>query len=294
MKPAAITAMLCLLMASTLQAQFSLLPQIGFDRAKTTLNQNDLYQFSPLGSKTNFKANIKADYRFKGGHGPYIGIGTAPSLIQIEFTDPSTAWKTAKATSGNLQWKLEAGYQYSFKSFAIGKGSKNKQPAVESPQASRKSCGTYQYKSSCGSGKSSPAKAKQATTLSLQPSMGIAFIPSLHDNIATGNNHYKYVADHSGLALIPAMGFEFGKGKNRIMTVSVQYAKSLGTQDKGMIQTDNNGKPAFNSFQSSTSAWSLSVGLPFSLKKARQVKPQQVQKKSCSQQQYRSRCVKKI
>ena len=292
MKPAAISTMLFLLMASSAYSQFTLVPQIGFDRSKTTVEQNGLYQFSPLNSKTSFKASLRTDYRFRSGHGAYAGIGTAPAVIDLKFIDPGTAWNTAKASTSGMQFKLEAGYQYNLKPFAIGKGSVNK-PAAASTR--KKSCGTYQYKTSCGNKKSAPAKAKQATTLSLQPSMGLVFVPSMYDNIETTGSKYKYVSDQSGFALAPAIGFEFGKGSKRIMTVNVQYAKSIGEQAKGMIETDNNGKPAFNQFHSSTSSWSLSVGVPITLqKKALRSKSRHVEKKSCTPKVYKSPCVKRI
>ena len=292
MKSTALTAMLLLIIASTAHAQFSLLPQIGFDRAHTNIVQNDYNQFTAFNAKTNFKVSVRVDYRLKGGHGPYLGIGTAPVSVQLEFTDPASAWKTAKSSVGSIPWKLEAGYQYSFKPLKIGQGHVNKKPTV---QVSKKSCGAYQYKSSCGSKKPAPQRSKQATTLSIQPSMGLAYIPSIQDNIIKNNNQYKYTADHSGFAMVPALGFEFGKGKTRIMTVSLQYAKSIGAGDKGVIQTENNGKPAINSFRSATSSWSLSVGIPFNLSKDdKQSGNQQTQKRSCSEKVYKMRCVKKI
>jgi hypothetical protein len=296
MKPSAFTAILLLLTSLYAYSQFTLLPQIGLERAKTTIEQNDLFQFSPLGSKSNFRINLRADYKFKGGHGPYIGVGTAPSVVQVEFNDPVNAYKTAMASTAELNWRFEAGYQYSFKPLNISKPSMGNNQVEQKSQASKKSCGSYQYKSACGTKKSQPSKVSQATTMRIQPSMGLAYIPSVNEAMSVSNNNYKYMAAHSGFALVPAIGFEFGKGKQRIMNVSVQYAKSLGKQDEETVSAISNGKNEITRFSTNTSSWNLSVGIPFTLKKQSSTvkQKQQQQKKSCQQQVYRYKCVKKI
>jgi hypothetical protein len=87
MKPAATTLMLVLLVAITANAQLSFLPQVGFEQVKTSVRVNDLPSFSPMGFANNFKANLRMDYRFKKGHGPYIGLGSAPGAMAFSFVD---------------------------------------------------------------------------------------------------------------------------------------------------------------------------------------------------------------
>src|SRR5215212_8822311 len=99
MKPAALVSMLLVLVASAVKAQLTLLPQIGFDRSKTSVQYNELSSFSPLGGKGNLKANLRLDYRFPKGHGPYASFGTAPAVVEFSFADPSNAMSNFKAAA---------------------------------------------------------------------------------------------------------------------------------------------------------------------------------------------------
>ena len=290
MKSTAFFGMLFLLLASTAKAQFTLLPQIGIDRSKTTINYNDITSFSPLDGKANFKANLRMDYRFRKGHGPYIGVGTSPAVVDFNFTDPTTAINNYKATVGSLQLKFEGGYQYTSKAIPLGK-----QQAKSTQEKSK--CGRTYY--GCGSKQKT---ADNRTNLKLQPSVGIAYSPSVDNEITTMANGYSYSTGNWKTAFVSGMGFEFGKGRERIMTVSVQYAKGLGSNQTETIEQMMAGKPVVTSFSSSTSIWSMSVGIPFSLTKTKKhttpkatqynSKPKQDCRSRC--QSYRSRCVRQI
>ena len=112
MKPAAFTGVLVLFATISAKTQLSFLPQLGIDRTKTSVSNNNAPSFSPMGTQGNFKANLRADYRFKKGHGPYAGIGTAPGAVAFNFTDASNVSNGFTATQNALQLKLEGGYQY--------------------------------------------------------------------------------------------------------------------------------------------------------------------------------------
>src|SRR3954468_21931898 len=111
MKPAALTGLL-LLIAATAGAQFTLLPQLGFDRTKTCLNSNNIGFYAPAGAKTFMKGAVRLDYRFKGGHGPFAAIATSPGVLENSIPSASSISSNYKVSAGSLQWRVEAGYQY--------------------------------------------------------------------------------------------------------------------------------------------------------------------------------------
>ncbi|MFL5808699.1 MAG: hypothetical protein ACJ749_04210 [Flavisolibacter sp.] len=290
MKSAAFVGVLCMLLALTAKAQLTLLPQIGIDRSKTTIHYNDISSFSPLDGQASFKANLRLDYRFRKGHGPYLGIGTSPGVVDFSFADPSSAVNNYKATTGSLQWKFEAGYQYTSKSIPFGK-----QQASAPKEQNR--CGGSHY--GCGS---KQRVASNRTNLKLQPSVGIAYSPSVDNKMSTLANGYSYSTGNWKTAFVSGLAFEFGKGKERIMTWSFQYAKGLGSDHTETIEQMQAGKPVINSFSSSTSIWSMSVGIPFSLSKTnkhtitKSTNYNSKQKQDCRTrcQSYHTRCMRQI
>ena len=256
MKPAALSGMLLLFMAATAQAQLSLLPQVGIDRTKNTVSINDLSSFAPSGVNGNFKASLRLDYRFRGGHGPYVAVGTAPALVEISFANPSNAVNDFVATAGATQLKLEGGYQYSFKPLKLGKSG----TTVAKERSTH--CSSY---FACGS------RAKPANTplnMRIQPSLGLAYNPFADKTISTEDGQYQYKAGNWQTALVPAMNFEFGQGRKRLFVLGVSYTKGLGNLDTRAITTIENTKPVTTSFKSVSNSWGLTLGVPIGLSKS--------------------------
>jgi hypothetical protein len=288
MKWAAFTATLLLSVMATTNAQLSFLPQLGIERSKTSVSYNNVPSFSPMGSQGNLKANLRMDYRFKKGHGPYIGIGTTPGTIAFSFNDPSNAATDFKAVQNSLQWKLEGGYQYTSKPVTLKKSNTKKVDAKTSSQNTevKRSCGSYSnnYRQ-----KTSIATVKQNKDLNLrlQPSVGIAYLPSVKDDLVTNGSGYQYNAGNYKTAFTSGMGFEIGKGKQRLFTLSLVYTKALDQNDKQTIQNVENNKVVDNVISSSTSNWGLLLGVPFSLSKNKKTAPAV---KTEPSRQYRGRC----
>lgn len=298
MKPAVLICTLMVLAASMTSAQLTLLPQFGFDRSKSNIQINNSSQFSPLDNSTFIKANLKLDYRFKGGHGPYVALGSSPGVVEYTFSDPLSAMNNFKAAAGSLQWRIEAGYQHSFQPITFKKRKKINAVAAEPVSTVRKkSCGSYssRYRSHCGSQKKGPTKNNQLN-MRIQPSIGFAYLPSVTDGLISKGSSYQYNAGNWNTAFVSGIGFEFGKGRERLMTLSISYTKGIGNLGSETITTMQNGKATTTSFESSTANWGLTVGVPFSLTKIKKaVKKSSYSKKSCAESKTIIRkCVKKI
>ncbi len=306
MKPAAFTLTLVLLVAITANAQLSLLPQIGLEQSKTSVSVNDLPSFSPMGVNNNLKANLRMDYRFKKGHSPYVSFGTSPGAVAFSFAEPSNAVNNFKTSASSLQWKMEGGYQYSSKPINLKKSSK-KQTAESTTkkEVTKKSCGSYSYNRQSKERTAAKTTAKQNNNLNLrlQPSIGVAYLPSIEKDLQSDGSIYQYNAGNYKTAMVSGMGFEFGKGKQRLFTLSVFYTNRLGNQDEQRIASIENDKMANTTFNSNTSSWGMMVGVPFSFSKTRKaiapVKPtmtpeqKQYYKSKCGGS-YRSGCTRKI
>ncbi len=271
---ATLPCLLFLLIGSAANSQFTLLPQIGFEQSRTTVEYNDEDEFKPLGAKGNLKASLRADYRFKKGHGPFIGIATSPAMVKINFTDPETFKDNYQADKSSLQWQLEGGYQYSTKPIYFKKSSqKNTDVKTTSEKTGiKKSCGSYTYRSHCGDKmKSSIAKKNEALNMRLQPSLGIAYRPDEDNGLSKYGNQYEYKAGNWNTALLSGLGFEFAKGARRILTLSVFHTKGLDDEETQTINTVSNGKNIVTNLESESSSWGMSVGIPISLTKKKQV-----------------------
>lgn len=303
MRSAAFSGLLLLLMGPAAHAQFSLLPQVGFEQTKTTVNYNNLRSFSPLGVQSAPRVNLRMDYRFKGGHGPYAGVGTSPSVVAYQFPDPEMGATHFKASTGRLQWRLEGGYQYTSKPIYFKKSAPAKNSAAKpSVQKTQSNCRTYVYKSGCNSSAQKVARVKKDTRLNLrlQPSAGVAYIPTTAADFETaqtgGTTRYTYNAGNWNTAFVTGMGFELGKGQERKVSISLYYLKALGNQDEKILTTQSGVKTTVTSLQSRTSGWSMTLGLPFTLAKKKAVvaapkaepQKQQPQYKKC--EYYRSKC----
>jgi hypothetical protein len=291
-------------------AQFFLLPQLGFENSRNSLEFNELNSVA----KNNAipQGAIRLDYKFKKGHGPFVGIATSQSIVRFNFSDRETGMDAYKVSRGNTQLRLEGGYQlstkpiYFKKSAATMKSSK----AQHLNNRTKKGCGGYIARGTCGS-KSSKATAARAidrgSWVRIQPSLGVAYIPFTpsseieikHLGAQTG---YQYNAGNWKTALITGVGFEFGKNALSKFNVSINYARNISKLEQS-ITTESGTKLITTSLKSQASSWNLRMGIPISLHKKKSVIAKQpvikrsfLEEKKCSQYkiQCRPRCGKVI
>ncbi|MEP6597054.1 MAG: hypothetical protein ABJA71_13970 [Ginsengibacter sp.] len=295
----------------TANAQFSILPQLGLENSHTSLEFNDLYSVSKNSAKLLPQAAIRLDYKFKKGHGPFIGIATSRSIVRYNFSDPQTGMDVYKASRGTTQLRLEGGYQLSTKPIYFKKSAAtNKFSKAHYQKNTTKSCGGYIVRNSCGSrsNKATAAKSKdKGSWLRIQPSVGVAYISS---TLSSGidiksrgtQTRYEYSAGNWRTALISGMGFEFGKNALSKFNVSINYVRGIGNLEKS-ITTGSGNKVTTSNLKSEASGWSLRMGIPINLSKKKSVKQPVIEKSyykqenKCGQykmQYYRSRCGKVI
>jgi hypothetical protein len=262
--------------------KFSLLPQVGFENSKTNINYNDSRSFSPLGSKFSPQASLRLNYTSKAGHGFFIGVASSRSIVSFSFTDPENGMNNFTANTGNMQLRLEGGYQYTTQPIRLN--NRAKQPAEKRTfeNAEKKSCGSSARSSCTGSTFSShhccsnTSKTKSAhqaknkgSWVRIQPSVGMGFIPAVKADVVTktqaGQTSYEYRAGNWNTALITGAGFEFGRKNTRLFTVSVNYFKGLGHLADQTISSFSGSKTVTTTLNSSVSGWNMKIGIPFTL-----------------------------
>ncbi|MEO6456538.1 MAG: hypothetical protein ABIN97_20850 [Ginsengibacter sp.] len=181
----------------------------------------------------------------------------------------------------------------------------------------RKNCGNYMTRNSCGSKANKANKATAArpkdegkgTWVRIQPSLGIAYIPSapaaeIYTKSQAAQTTYEYNAGNWKTALISGVGFEFGRDAKSKFIFIVNYFKGMGNLDTKSITTVAANKSTTTSMKSDVSGWSLRMGVPigFNKKKSGSVKQKLIEKpyyreeKKCPQykSQYRTHCGKII
>ncbi len=268
MKPA-LLSYFALLATSCVFAQFSLLPQVGFEQSRTTLGYSS---FSQSDITSNLRASLKADFRFKGGHGPFINLGTSPAPVGFAFNNDGSLNKAWKQAQSNLQFRMEAGYQYTSKpiqfkkSTAAAKTKTASSSTYHSPQ--RKNCGGATYRPQCGSKKTTVQQApvKKALNMRLQPSLALAYLSANNQTVQQNTNGYAYFANAWKTALVPAMGVEFGKGSQRLFTLTLFYTRPLDIRSEN-VSSQSGSKPVVTAMNPKASAWGLTFGVPISLSK---------------------------
>jgi len=291
MKSTLLTAVLLLAAGAVTNAQLSFLPQVGFEQSRTSLNYNSLYTGEVNGY---FKKALKTDYRFKGGHGPYISLGTSPAPMSFSFTNTGSLIEGLQAAKNNLQFRIETGYQYTSKAIQFTKGrSATASPTSEASNemaTQKKSCGSSTYKSSCGNKRKSSRTnfANGGLNMRLQPSLGLAYIPSTDPGITETANGFQYASAWK-TAIVPAMGFEFANGRQRFLTLTIFYTKPLGMKDESFTAFSGS-KAITTNISPTTSTWGITAGVPFSFVKSNASKTKKV-KKECQRIIYR-RCYK--
>lgn len=293
MRNAALTILLFVAFGYAANSQkFSLVPQVGFENSKTKINYNDLSSFSPIGVKFSPAASLRLNYSSKQGHGFFVGVATSRSVVSFNFTDPETALNNFTATAGNMQLRMEGGYQFNTKPISL-KG--NKQSSAKKTE--KKDCGSS---SRCCSRNSNKAKEQSVSKsknswVRIQPSIGMGFIPGTKNDVAiktqAGQTTYQYNAGNWNTALIAGTGFEFGRGSTRQFTVSLNYIKGLGNMNEQSITTVSAGKTVTTNLSSASSSWNLKVGIPFTLKaKPKSERKPEHRRSGCGQYRMIYRC----
>jgi hypothetical protein len=158
------------------------------------------------------------------------------------------------ATTGNMQLRMEGGYQFNSKPISL-----------KSSSSCSRSCSRNSSK------EKQPSLSKNKNSwVRVQPSIGMGFIPAVKSDVVSktqaGQTTYQYNAGNWNAALIAGAGLEFGRGKTRQFTVSINYIKGIGNLDKQVISSEQAGKAVTTTLKSSTSGWSVRAGIPFTLK----------------------------
>lgn len=291
--------------------RLSLTPQVGFENSKTSINYNSLGSFSPLNGEFNPQISLRLDYKFKQGFGPYIGASTSRSVVMYSFNDIENGMNVYNATKANMQVRLEAGYQFTTNPLFFNKTVSTN---ASSKTKSKGSCGSYSSRSYCSKNYSSSSdrcQSKDNTArkiepgykggwVRLQPSVGIGYIPSPKTDVITktqsGQTTYEYRAGNWNTAFMTGMGFEFGRNKQRLLNVSVNYFTGIGNLGKQTISGMSGTKASYASLQSNASGWNMRIGIPFTLAEKRASKHKsenRVKRTSCGERkviEYKYRC----
>ena len=289
--------------------RFSLLPQAGFENSYTKISYNDLRSFSPLGIRFTPQASLRLNYSSKQGHGFFVGASSSRSLVSFNFSDPEKGMTNYTAVMSDMHLQLEGGYLFNSKPISLGKSKQTiTNPAKKSCDAnslqSSGHCGkSYSPSSGCRSGNTNkvkqPALGKNKNSwVRIQPSVGMGFIPAVKTDIVSkiqgGQTTYQYNAGNWNKALMAGAGFEFGKGKTRQFTISLNYFTAIGNLDDQTISSMSGAKSVTTTLASSVSGWNMKVGIPFTLGAKKPAKKHSTQQKSgCGQYKIIYRCEKK-
>ena len=276
---------LCIILGCVVKAQLSIVPQFGMESSKTNISYNKSSDFSPLGAQFSPHASVRLDYKFKKGHGPFVGLATSRSGVNYTFADPETGMTNYTASRDNTQLRMEGGYQMTTKPIYFNKsGAKNKSSNMTNKSSSTKSsCGSYYLRAHCGgktyTNSAASAAKNTGTWMSIQPSVGMAFVPTASNaeiatNTESGVTNYEYTAGDWKTAAIAGVNFIFGKNDQQKFLVSVNYLKGIGNLQTETLKTTNGVKPTTTEISSKVSNWNVRVGIPFNLTKTKKPETQ--------------------
>lgn len=288
----------CLLLAGpAVHAQFSLLPFAGMEQSRNRVTNTNGLSASDING--NLRAGLEMAYRLKGGHSPFIRLGTSPAPVSFRFNNLGSVASSYEAVKGALQFRMEGGYQYSSRPISFGKkhmaANSSASLVPDRSAVTQKTCGSMLYKSHCGEQKaltkSSPAN--KLLNMRLQPSLALANVPSATESVKQTASGFEYAAAPR-TALVPAMGFEFAKGSQRLLTLGLFYSRALGQKEQ-TVNSLSEGKAYTTTLSPRTSTWGLTLGIPIGPTKTKAVKQitqtrQRTEKRSCTQSHYR-RCM---
>jgi hypothetical protein len=291
----AMLALVCVVCVHTMNAQFSLLPQVGFENSKTVINHNGMSTFSPRDMQFTPQASLRLNYLTKLGHGVFVGVATSRSVVLLMVDNPENVLGSVRTQMGNMQARLEGGYQFSTPKINLSKSKAREQTAQ--PTTRHKTyyrCGGYSRSRTAAE----KTKSKSVSWMRFQPSIGMAMMPSVQDNVVIKSQGYEYRAGNWNTALLTGANIEFGKNNRSLLTVSVNYFNGMGNLGKQVITTEQAGKSTITILQSDVSGWNLKVGIPLSFtksnaSKAKETKINKLQKPStnkCGQYRVSNRC----
>jgi hypothetical protein len=277
---------------------------MGVEDPTTKVSYNNGSYFTPLQGQMAPRLALKLDYKFKQGHGLFLGIATSRSAVDYSFTSPENGMTQYTAMMGDMQFRFEGGYQFStkpifFKKQAVSKSSTT--PTV-STNTQHRTCGGYMHHCCDRNKVAQQPKGNQSLSVKIQPSIGMAFVPAGSSGVETetkgGQPSYTYEAGSYSTALITGAGFEFGAAQRRMFTLNINYFKALSNQSSSMV-TQVGGKDVITTLNSKVGGWNASLGIPISLNKTKTqvAKPrpevQQPKHHSCGDY-YRFRCKRTI
>jgi len=293
--------------------KLSLTPQVGFENSRTSVNYNNLGSFAPLGGEFNPQVSLRLDYKFKQGFGPYIGASTSRSGVLYNFNDVENGMNLYSATKANMQLRLEAGYQFTTNPILFNKAKKPTGTSSKTKSSNKSSCGSYSSRNSCSksySSQSSHCQNKSSAMkkvenkggwVRLQPSVGIGYIAAPKTDIVSktqgGQTTYEYRAGNWNTAFLTGMGFEFGRNKQRLMNVSINYFKAIGNMNQQTVSNESGIKTNYATLESQASGWNMRIGIPFTLipekKPGKHTTTNKTKKTSCCDKmriEYKYRC----
>ena len=316
MRPAFITTLVFIAWGHATTAQkLSLTPQTGLEKNRTSIRFNDLSSFSPLCQKLTPQVALRMNYEFKKGHGPYVSLGTTRHIIALDVVNPENISRDLNAARHAVQFRTEAGYQFSSKPISLKRSANTVLPA-KTPMvlsAPKKQCGDSYVRSKCGKKESSTLAIRKIEkpmqevmtrnknkgwSFRIQPAVGAAYVPALKQDVVLKNENsaFTYKAGNYDLAFVSRVGFEFAKNRDSRFTLGIQYLRGLGNLDTRTVSTASGTKTNITQVRSSISSWSLTAGVPISLYKKQPVKKQQVEPKRVPSKcgQYKMRYTKSI
>lgn len=264
-------------------AQFSILPQLGMETLRTTIQSGNFSSFSPAGLQFAPRLSVRAAYNLKSGQGAFVGIATGSPAVQFKFADPNSAREAFTTATKDIQLRLEAGYQFTSKPITLKKSAntnvvntgnyvhrygQSEGSAGRSCAARRMSCGMRSAASRASNAVVTAVPKDNGVYLRIKPLIGIALAPSqrgVSTEKSAGRTTYNYIAG-SNTALIAGTAFEIGKRNEPGLVLSVNYLGGLGNNTQTITSSDVL-KPTVTTFSSMTSGFNISVGVPLSFKK---------------------------
>jgi hypothetical protein len=280
--------------------RITILPQAGLENPTTKISYNNLSYFSPL-NQLQPQLGVVANYKFRNGFGPFVGLSTSRSVVSYNFSDPENGMSNYRASMGKVQLQLRAGVQYTSRPILISQRSSGNSVKTESSEKTSSCYEHYSscshYSSSCCTRKSSLAQRtksqNQSWSLRIQSSAGFAFVPTNTADLVTktsaGQPQYEYNAGNFKTAMITGVGFEFARNRSRLFTLTVSYFKGLGNNET-TFTSQSGTKTTTTTLNSKVSGWNASIGIPFSVTKkpsfSHKTRSEQSIKYDC--QQYRS------
>ena len=277
-------------------AQFSIQPQVGMETSWTTIKSSDFSAFSPLGIQAAPRLAVRMAYKFKTGHGAFLGFATGNSAVKFKFTDPQSARTSYTTLTKGLQLRLESGYEFTTKPIAIGKQAISNSYANKYGQryaggeqhkgSGYSSCRMRNSTNRCGKSSYKTKAQNKGLYMRIKPSVGLALAPS-GSGIATetkaGQTNYEFKTGWN-TALIAGTAFDFGTRSQSKFVVSVNYLKSLGNKTQTLYTGP--AKTMATTFGSATSGFNVSIGIPINFtKKSTVTQHRQYQRPS-----YRGHC----